>query len=112
MNHEQRSAASDFEGWEATLLKALQKNLKGGGLQRWFIFAVTFKNKGFVARWEAQPSHLDRPAPLPSQCAGSTSGADRSMAPSPIDAGSSGSGQIDQAGDRLREVLIWLLTTV
>ena len=67
------------------------------------------KKKGFcVLRWEAQPSHLDQPAQLPPQCAGSTSGADRSMAPSPIDAGSSGSGQIDQAGDRLREVLISL----
>ena len=31
MNHEQRPAASDFEGWEATLINALQKNLKGGG---------------------------------------------------------------------------------
>ena len=90
------------------MINALQKNLKGGGLQKLFISAVNFKNKGFVARWEAQPSHLDQPAQLPPQCAGSTSGADRSMAPSPIDAGSSGSGQIDQAGDRLREVLIAL----
>ncbi|KGG26947.1 MULTISPECIES: hypothetical protein [unclassified Prochlorococcus] len=31
MNHEQLPAASDFEGWEATLINALQKNLKGGG---------------------------------------------------------------------------------
>ncbi len=31
MNHEQRPAASDFEGWEATLINAFQKNLKGGG---------------------------------------------------------------------------------
>lgn len=92
MNHEQRPAASDFEGWEATLINALQKNLKGGGLQKLFISAVNFKNKGFVARWEAQPSHLDRPAPLPSQCAGSTSGADRSMVPSLIEAGSIASG--------------------
>ncbi len=31
MNHEQRPAANGFEVWEATLINALQKNLKGGG---------------------------------------------------------------------------------
>jgi len=34
------------------LVNALKNNLKGGGLQKWFISAVNFKNKSFAASGE------------------------------------------------------------